>query len=69
MTLMFVMIGYRLDILTGSNYIKDAVIIGFCANELISITENAGLMGLPVPKIMAKAIDILKNKAEGGIEK
>lgn len=69
MTLMFVMIAYRLDILTGSNYIKDAVIIGFCANELISIVENAGLMGLPVPKIMAKAIDILKNKAEGSIEK
>jgi hypothetical protein len=45
------------------NYIRDAVIIGFIANELISIVENAGLMGLPLPSVLTKAIDVLKNKA------
>jgi phage-related holin len=34
------------------------------ANELISIVENAGLMGLPVPAIISNAIDILKKKGE-----
>ncbi|MGF0032352.1 phage holin family protein [Bariatricus sp. SGI.154] len=33
-------------------------------NELISITENAGLMGIPMPSIIRRAIDILVNKAE-----
>jgi phage-related holin len=40
------------------------VIIGFIANETISITENAGLMGVPLPKVIVKAIDILNNKEE-----
>ncbi len=46
MTLLFVLIDYRLDLAIGTNYIRDMVIIGFMANELISIVENAGLMGL-----------------------
>ena len=49
MTLLFVLIAYRLDLVIGVNYIREAVIIGFIANELISIVENAGLMGLPLP--------------------
>lgn len=64
MTLLFVLIAYRLDLLIGTSYIKDAVVIGFCVNELLSIIENAGLMGLPLPPIIVKALDILKNKAE-----
>ena len=64
MTLVFVLIGHRLDLAIGANYIRDAVIIGFLANELISIVENAGLMGVPLPSVIAKAIDILTHKAE-----
>jgi toxin secretion/phage lysis holin len=63
MTLLFVLIAYRLDLAIGTNYIRDAVIIGFMANELISIVENAGLMGLPLPGVLTKAIDVLKKKA------
>lgn len=63
MTLLFVLIAYRLDLVIGTNYIRDAVIIGFIANELISIVENAGLMGLPLPGVLTKAIDVLKKKA------
>ena len=64
MTLLFVLIAYRLDLLLGTTYIRDAVVIGFCANELVSIVENAGLMGLPLPAIIVKAIDVLRRKAE-----
>lgn len=64
MTLLFVLIAYRLDLVIGTNYIRDAVIIGFVANELISIVENAGLMGLPLPQIITKAIDVLTKKSE-----
>ena len=62
MTLLFVLVAYRLDLLIGTDYIRDAVIIGFAANELISIVENAGLMGLPLPDVIVKAIEILKNR-------
>ena len=61
---MFVLIGYRLDIAIGTEYIKDAVCIGFMVNELISIIENAGLMGMYIPAPIIKAIDMLKDKKE-----
>lgn len=64
MTLVFVLVAYRLDLVIGTNYIRDAVIIAFIANETISLVENAGLMGLPLPAVIAKAIDILQKKAE-----
>lgn len=63
-SLLFVLIAYRLDLMLGISYIRNAVIIGFCANELISLVENAGLMGLPLPQVIIKAIDILRGKAE-----
>ena len=64
MTLLFVLIAYRLDLLIGTDYIRDVVVIGFCANELISILENAGLMGVPLPPVIIKAVDVLKSKAQ-----
>lgn len=62
-TLLFVLIAYRLDLAIGVNYIRDAVIIGFMANELISIVENAGLMGIPLPAVIQNAIDVLTKKS------
>ncbi len=64
MVLLFVLIAYRLDLLIGTNYIRDAVIIGFCTNEAISIVENAGLMGIPLPTVITKAIDMLTKKSK-----
>lgn len=73
-TLVFIIVAVRLDILTaqlglleGGNYIRDAVCIAFIVNELISIVENAGLMGVPIPSIIKKAIELLKTK-EGDTE-
>ena len=67
-TLLIVLIAYRLDLLIGTNYIRDAVIIGFCANEAISIIENAGLMGIPLPAVISKAIDLLTKKSNSESE-
>lgn len=62
-TLLFVLVAYRLDLAIGVNYIRNAVIIGFIANELISIVENAGLMGIPLPAVITSAIEVLTQKA------
>ena len=63
-TLLIVLVGCRLDVVMGSNFIRDAVVIAFIANETLSIIENAGLMGLPIPTVITKAIEVLKKKAE-----
>ena len=64
MMLLLVAIGYRLDLLIDTTYIKDSVCIAFMANELISIIENAGIMGIPIPKVITNAIDVLKGKGD-----
>ena len=63
-TLLFVLIAHRLDVSLGTDYIRTAAIIGFIANEMISIVENAGLMGIPLPEVIVRAIEILKEKKE-----
>lgn len=62
MTLFFVLIAVRLDLLMGTSYLRDAVCIGFIVNEAVSIIENAGLMGVPLPKCMVDAVDLLKKE-------
>lgn len=54
-----VMVGHRLDLTMGTTIVKDGVIIAFIANELISLTENLGLMGVPMPDVITRAIDVL----------
>lgn len=63
-TLFIVLIAHRLDLALGVDYIRTATIIGFVANEAISIIENAGLMGVPLPKALIKAIELLKRKSD-----
>ncbi len=62
--LLVVLVAYRLDIVTGLDFIKNTAIIAFIVNEAISIIENAGLMGVPIPKVIIKAIDVLKEGSE-----
>lgn len=63
-TLLVVLVACRLDLIMGSSFMRDAVVIAFVANETISIIENAGLMGIPIPAVITKAIEVLKNKSE-----
>lgn len=60
--LMVVAMMYRIDVFLGINYLRDLCIIGFIINEVISITENAGLV-IDLPPIVKQAIDILNKKA------
>ena len=64
--LLIILLAYRLDKSLGTDYIRTAAIIAFIANEAISIIENAGIMGIPIPSVITKAIEVLKQKSEGG---
>ena len=67
MTLLFVLIATQLDLLAGTSYLRDAVCMAFIANEALSIVENAGLMGVPLPEVLRKAIDVLQKKSADAI--
>jgi len=64
MILLVLLIASRLDMLLNTTVIRDGTCISFILNELISITENAGLMGVPIPPPIKRAIDVLKSKEE-----
>lgn len=64
MILLYVLIAARLDMLMHTDNLRDAVFIGFIANESLSIVENAGLMGLSLPDGIRRVIDLLKTGSE-----
>lgn len=68
--LLTVLVACRLDLLIGYHFIRDAVVIALVSNESLSIIENLGLMGVPVPAPILNAIEVLKNKTDrsGGRE-
>lgn len=67
-TLLVVFVACHLDLLLGTAFIRDAVVIAFVANETLSIIENAGLMGVPIPPVLAKSVEVLKKKAGGAAD-
>ena len=62
-TLLIILVATRIDMLMGTTFVRDAAVIGFSANELLSIIENAGLMGIPMPKVITDAVEVLQNRA------
>lgn len=61
-TLLIVLVAQRIDIVACTSVVRDATVIAYIVNEAISITENAGLMGVPVPDRLMAAIDVLQGK-------
>ena len=62
MMLLFVLVAVQIDKVLGTAYARDAVCIGFCSNEVLSIIENLGLAGIPMPQAVTKALEQLQNK-------
>ncbi|MGI5895202.1 MAG: phage holin family protein [Candidatus Merdivicinus sp.] len=63
-TLLLVLVAHGLDVMIGVNYVKTAAVIAFMVNEVLSILENASLLGVPMPEIFQKALEVLKGKGE-----
>lgn len=60
-----VLIAARLDQVMGMGMIRNTVVIFFCANDGLSIVENFGIMGMPMPKIIRDAFAALHKKGGG----
>ena len=71
--LIFVMvgIGHTLDaqILGGGDVLRTAVIFFYCANEGLSLVENAGHLGLPIPEKLKSVLAQLHNRAADTTDK
>ncbi len=60
--LLFVLVAVQIDAMLGADYVRDAVCIGFSTNEILSIVENLGLAGVPMPQIVTDALEQLHKK-------
>lgn len=60
-----VAVAHLIDTALGdANVIRDAAIFFYLANELLSIIENVGTIGVPIPEIFIKAVEIFKGKSQ-----
>lgn len=66
MILLLVWIGVLLDDALGETYIRTAVILFFIGNEGLSLLENLGLMGVPFPEFLKRALEALREQGDKG---
>ena len=68
-TLLIVLVAIRLDFLFDSTLISSCVVFTFLANELLSLLENIGLMGIPLPSVLTEVISVLNKKGENYVKR
>jgi len=59
-----VLIGYQVDSVMNTQVVMTGCIYFWYANEIISLTENYGRLGLPMPEVIKKKIAVLKSKSD-----
>lgn len=63
LTLLVILIAHRIDqLIGGGDAVRSAAIFFYIGNELLSITENYGRIGLPLPTKLKEFIEIFKRK-------
>ena len=55
---------HQADRLTGKAFLRDGAAFAFCVEEIISLIENLGAMGVPMPGFISKAIEWLHGKSD-----
>jgi toxin secretion/phage lysis holin len=63
--LLVIMLAHRMDILLDTDLMMTGAIYFYLANEFISITENYGRLGLPLPVFLKQMLQVLRSKGEG----
>lgn len=66
MILLLVWLGVLLDEAIGTTYVRNAVVLFFIGNEGLSLLENIGLMGVPFPDFLKKALEVLHDQGNKG---
>ncbi|RKP55084.1 holin [Cohnella endophytica] len=61
--LLIMMISHRLDVLLNVNMIMGSAVFFYIANELLSVIENYGRIGLPLPDRIKQIVQVLRDKA------
>ncbi|MDQ0153610.1 toxin secretion/phage lysis holin [Moryella indoligenes] len=63
MVIGLVLLAHYMDLAIGTQYIRNALVVGYSANEILSILENTTLMGVSYPAPLKNALELLKNES------
>jgi toxin secretion/phage lysis holin len=66
--LLMVYVSYLLGRAADVQFLADGVCIAFILSEVISITEHAAVIGVPIPKVLVRAINVVHDKTGAGID-
>lgn len=66
MILLLVWVAVLLDTAMAVSYVRTAVVLFFVGNEGLSLLENLGLMGVPFPAFLKKALEALRDQGDIG---
>lgn len=66
--MLVVLLAVQLDNAVGgaAAMFQTAAVFFYLANEGLSIVENCGLLGVPVPKVLKNALEALRDKGDTG---
>lgn len=64
--LALVWMGWMLDRVTESSFVRTAVCLFFVANEGLSILENTAVMGVPYPAFVKNMLDAMRQAGDKG---
>jgi len=66
--MLVVLLAVQLDSAVGgaAPMFQTAAVFFYLANEGLSIVENCGLLGVPVPKALKNALEALRDKGDNG---
>lgn len=62
--LFLVALAEQLDIVLSTNLVRDGAVIAFISMEGVSFLENSTLAGLPVPRMIKNALEVLSKGEE-----
>jgi toxin secretion/phage lysis holin len=55
-------IAYQIDMLAGTELVRAAVCAFYIGIEGLSILENAGKLGIPLPEVLTSALEQMQNR-------
>ncbi len=62
--MLVVLLSHQIDLLLGSDMAKGGAIAFYTVNELLSVIENFGRMGVPLPPQLLAIVKVLRDRAQ-----
>lgn len=64
LTFLVILLAHRIDVLLGANMVMGGAVSFYLVNELLSVVENYGRLGLPLPGSVKRVVQILRDRVD-----